>query len=95
MDCDGSTTDDDATEDEEEKMPVNVTSESNGNNENIKAKWYGIRVVLIELLRFLKIEKSISRKIALIRLALHILIRCQSSTWIETLLHGDKPCWVM
>jgi len=38
MDCDGSTTDDDATEDEEEKMPVDVTSESNGNDEKIKAR---------------------------------------------------------
>lgn len=95
MDCDGSTTDDDATEDEEEKMPVDVTSESNGNDEKIKAKWYGIHVVLI-VLQYSGFSKSKNRFLEkLLYVTLHILIRCQSPSLIETLPTGDIPCRVM
>ena len=44
MKCDDSVTDDDATEDEEEKTAVDVTSDSLV-NEGIETKWYGLVIV--------------------------------------------------
>ena len=41
MECDDSATDDDATEDEEEKPAVDVTSGSLV-NKGIETKWYGL-----------------------------------------------------
>ena len=44
MECDDSTTDDDATENEEEKTAVDVTSGILV-NEGIETKWYGLVIV--------------------------------------------------
>ena len=44
MECDDSVTDDDATEDEEEKTAVDVTPDSLV-NEGIETKWYGLVII--------------------------------------------------